>query len=173
MRQTSTLIFHLLSAASDTVVPLTAKEMIKGAPDHMHSEFHLGYNMLLNLATQEDRDAEQLMASSFRQFQVERSLPQLEARLAALRAQHDSLIVPNEASIASYLNLLERQSEVSSELRAVINLPQYSIPFLQPGRLIRVLTEPHLAGHQLPSFASISDSEIEAASAAFGDKNVG
>jgi ATP-dependent RNA helicase DOB1 len=150
-----------------------AKEMIKGAPDHMHSEFHLGYNMLLNLATQEDRDAEQLMASSFRQFQVERSLPRLEAQLGLLRGQHNSLLVPNEASAAAFMSLLERHFEISLELRPTLSAPQYSLPFLQPGRLIRVLTEPLHPGHPLPSFDLFSDSEIEAAGAAFGDKNVG
>lgn len=29
--------------------PSVAKEMIKGAPDTLHSEFHLEYSMLLNL----------------------------------------------------------------------------------------------------------------------------
>ena len=47
-----------------------AKEMIKGAPDTMYSEFHLGYNMLLNLLRIEDNEPEHLMAASFRQFQV-------------------------------------------------------------------------------------------------------
>ena len=47
-----------------------AKAMIKGAPDTMYSEFHLGYNMLLNLLRMEGSEPEQLMAASFRQFQV-------------------------------------------------------------------------------------------------------
>ena len=29
--------------------PAIAKEMIRGAPDTLHSEFHLEYSMLLNL----------------------------------------------------------------------------------------------------------------------------
>ena len=98
---------------------------------------------------------------------------QLEARLALLRGQYDSLLVPDEAAVASYMNLLERHCEISSELRSVLSAPQYIIPFLQPGRLIRVLTEPHHTGHPLPSFALLSDGDIEAAGAAFGQKNVG
>ena len=49
-----------------------AKEMIKGAPDNMYSEFHLGYNMLLGLLRIEGSEPEELMAKSFRQFQVGR-----------------------------------------------------------------------------------------------------
>lgn len=164
------IVILMLDAKMESAI---AKEMIKGAPDHMHSEFHLGYNMLLNLATQEDRDAEQLMASSFRQFQVERSLPQLETRLELLRGQHDSLVVPNEAATAHYMSLLERYCEITDELRPVLSAPQHSLPFLQPGRLVRVLTEPHPLGHPLPSFASLSDGEVEAAGAVFGDRNLG
>lgn len=29
--------------------PAAAKDMVKGAPDTLHSEFHLSYSMLLNL----------------------------------------------------------------------------------------------------------------------------
>lgn len=47
-----------------------AKNMIKGAPDVMYSEFHLGYNMLLNIIRLEGNEPEQLMQASFRQFQV-------------------------------------------------------------------------------------------------------
>lgn len=61
--------------------PPVAKEMIKGAPDHMYSEFHLGYSMLLNLQRMEAGDPEALLRASFRQFQLERSLPQLEQRV--------------------------------------------------------------------------------------------
>lgn len=36
--------------------PAVAKDMIKGAPDVMHSEFHLKYAMLLNLTRMEAGD---------------------------------------------------------------------------------------------------------------------
>jgi ATP-dependent RNA helicase DOB1 len=58
----------MLDAKMESAV---AKEMIKGAPDTMYSEFHLGYNMLLNLLQIEGSEPEHLMAASFRQFQVQ------------------------------------------------------------------------------------------------------
>eukprot|EP00955_Chlamydomonas_euryale_P069444 360460-Chlamydomonas_euryale.AAC.4 len=52
------------------------------------SEFRLSYNMLLNLyklrQASDDREPEALMGASFRQFQLERSLPSLEAKADAL-----------------------------------------------------------------------------------------
>ena len=63
----SGIVILMLDAKMESGV---AKAMIKGAPDTMYSEFHLGYNMLLNLLRMEGSEPEQLMAASFRQFQV-------------------------------------------------------------------------------------------------------
>lgn len=54
--------------------PSVAREMVKGAPDVLTSSFHLGYNMLLNLGLVGGEGAQpaDLMAQSFRQFQVRR-----------------------------------------------------------------------------------------------------
>ena len=72
--------------------PAVAKDMVKGAPDRLWSEFHLSYNMLLNLARAEARRTEPdaVIRSSFLQFQTQRSLPtlllraQLKVRLGRL-----------------------------------------------------------------------------------------
>ena len=64
--------------------PAIAKSMVQGAPDTLHSEFHLSYAMLLNLLLSEAADPESLLRASFRQFQVERSLPALTQRIAQL-----------------------------------------------------------------------------------------
>ena len=65
--------------------PAVAKDMLRGAPDTLHSEFRLGYNMLLNLLRVEGGEPEHLLRASYRQFQVERSLPALQQRIAALQ----------------------------------------------------------------------------------------
>lgn len=64
--------------------PAVARSMVQGAPDTLHSEFHLSYAMLLNLLLSEAADPESLLKASFRQFQVERSLPALNQRIAQL-----------------------------------------------------------------------------------------
>ncbi|KAG2483942.1 hypothetical protein HYH03_017262, partial [Edaphochlamys debaryana] len=79
--------------------PPVAKEMVRGAPDTLYSAFHLGYNMLLGLMRVEGAEPEQLMAASFRQFQTERSLPALEARVAALEAARDAIEIGDEAAV--------------------------------------------------------------------------
>lgn len=65
--------------------PPIARDMVKGAPDMLHSEFRLGYSMLLNLMRGEGRlQAKELLAASFKQFQVEQALPALQAKIDSL-----------------------------------------------------------------------------------------
>lgn len=72
--------------------PAVAKSMVQGAPDTLHSEFHLSHTMLLNLLLSEVLEPEALLRSSFRQFQTERSLPALRQRIAALEVRPPPLI---------------------------------------------------------------------------------
>ena len=50
--------------------PAVARSMVQGAPDTLHSEFHLSYAMLLNLLLSDASEPESLLKASFRQFQV-------------------------------------------------------------------------------------------------------
>lgn len=63
--------------------PAVAKDMLRGAPDPLWSEFRLGYAGLLAQLRSEDADPEQLLGSSFRQFQLQRALPALRTAIAA------------------------------------------------------------------------------------------
>ena len=66
--------------------PAVARHMVQGAPDPLHSEFHLSYGMLLALARSEtDVDALTLLQQSFRQFQAQRVLPAMQLRVEALQ----------------------------------------------------------------------------------------
>ncbi|GFR46723.1 hypothetical protein Agub_g8346 [Astrephomene gubernaculifera] len=146
--------------------PPVAKEMIKGAPDTLYSAFHLGYNMLLSLMRVEGAEPEQLMAASFRQFQTERALPSLEARVAALEAQRDAIVVPEEADVRQYYNLLEQLVAQRAALRAALNVPSAALPFLQPGRLVRLLPEPPELMRPLPDFSEPPTAGFAAAAGA-------
>ena len=69
--------------------------------------------------------------------------------------------------------LLERLVQLQFEMRGLLMAPQHSLPFLQPGRLVRVLPEPSLPDRALPSFADWTDEEVTAAGTHFGDKEAG
>ncbi len=96
------IVMFMLDAKMESGI---AKEMIKGAPDTMSSAFHLGYNMLLSLMRMEGGDPEKLMAASFRQFQVERSMPQLEAKADMLQAACNDVVVEEEGKVRAQLHV--------------------------------------------------------------------
>lgn len=73
--------------------------MVKGAPDPLYSEFHLGYAMLLNLVRAEGADPEGLMSASYRQFQAQRALPQLQRQVEDLRQQHAAMAIDDEEQV--------------------------------------------------------------------------
>lgn len=47
-------------------------------------------------------------------------------------------MVPDEESVAEYYEYRQQLDEMSADFREVIHHPSYSLPFLQPGRLVKV-----------------------------------
>lgn len=52
------------------------------------------------------------------------------------------MVVEDEAAVSEYAALAATRAEASSAARAVLTQPQHILPFLQPGRLVRVLLAP-------------------------------
>jgi ATP-dependent RNA helicase DOB1 len=48
------------------------------------------------------------------------------------------IVVPEEEVIADYYELRNQLDELKSDFRDVITHPSYSLPFLQPGRLVKI-----------------------------------
>lgn len=46
--------------------------------------------------------------------------------------------VPNEDQVASYYKLRQQLDNLGKDLLTFIQKPQYLLPFLQPGRLVKV-----------------------------------
>ena len=65
--------------------PQDAQNMLKGVSDHLHSEFHLGYNMLMNLSRIQDLDPISLIHRSFLQFQDSLKTPVIEKQMNTLQ----------------------------------------------------------------------------------------
>lgn len=119
--------------------PPTAKDMLRGAPDPLFSEFHLTYAMLLSMLRVDGAEPEELMRRSYRQFQAEKVLPQLEARVAALEADHDAIIIEDEELIELYADLQKQRMKLKASILQTVYDAKYALPFLQPGRLIKIL----------------------------------
>ncbi|GAB4818279.1 hypothetical protein N2152v2_005325 [Parachlorella kessleri] len=144
--------------------PSIAKDMVRGAADTLYSEFHLEYNMLLNLLRVEGADPETLMRLSYRQFQTERALPALEARVARLEAERDGISIDEEERVGEYLALTQQLAKVRREMRRIVCAPKHALPFLQPGRLVRVL--PPGEGEQAQQRHAAAGDDVPLAAAA-------
>lgn len=130
----------VIQMIDEKMEPAAAKDILKGTADPLNSAFHLGYNMLLNLLRMEGGDPERMMQLSFHQFQNERAAPAMEEELAKLSTEAQALSgqIKDEASVGEYFQLCAAMEGVRNEMRRIITTPAHALPFLQPGRLVRV-----------------------------------
>ncbi|KAH0583065.1 hypothetical protein J132_04677 [Termitomyces sp. J132] len=118
--------------------PAAAKAMVKGEPDRLNSAFHLGYNMILNLMKVEGVSPEYMLQRCFSQYQSSAGIPFLETDLESVVNAHAAIFVPDEHQVADYYNIQQQLDRITTAFRAVVTHPTHSIPFLQPGRLVRI-----------------------------------
>jgi ATP-dependent RNA helicase DOB1 len=117
------------------------KRILKGFGDPLQSSFHLGYNMLLNLLRVEDSDPEFMMRHSLHQFQKEIQVPKLEGEVEKLQLEVSEIKFPDnmEAPTEDYCRMLDQIEEQKKTMIKVSSMPDFATPFLQLGRLIRVV----------------------------------
>lgn len=56
-----------------------------------------------------------------------------------VQAERDGIVIEAEGKVEEYRHLLKSLLKYQAEMRAIANSPKYALPFLQPGRLVRVL----------------------------------
>lgn len=120
--------------------PTVAKEIVRGRPDALLSAFRLSFSSLLSVLRLDidQITPEMLISRSLRQWQMRRELPEMRTRLAAATAAADAVAVEDEAASEEVLQLLTERGHVAAAMCAIEAQPQYSVPFLQPGRLVRL-----------------------------------
>ncbi|MCO5599930.1 hypothetical protein L7F22_054037 [Adiantum nelumboides] len=121
--------------------PASAKTMVKGEADRLNSAFHLGYNMVLNLMRVEGISPEFMLERCFFQFQSAASVPELENELREAKDAADAIIVPQEEETNEYFGLHKQLDELNQNFREITTHPDYSLTFLQPGRLVKIKYE--------------------------------
>ena len=55
-----------------------------------------------------------------------------------LKEERDSIVIEEEDSLNDYYTLLEQYKSLKKEVRDIVLSPKYCLPFLQPGRLVRI-----------------------------------
>lgn len=118
--------------------PAVAKEIVRGEQDRLNSAFHLSYNMILNLMRVEEISPEFMLHRCFKQFQNASDVGNLETEQKRLVDERANMEIPDEGTIREYFELRKTLDGFGEDLRAVITHPQYCLPFLNPGRLVRV-----------------------------------
>jgi ATP-dependent RNA helicase DOB1 len=145
----------VIMMCDEKLEPAAAKTMIKGEADRLDSAFHLGYNMILNLMKIEVINPEYMLERCFMQFQSSAGVPALEdgakisfaymrfpltlpSELKREEEAKSSIVVPDEELVAQYYEYRQQLDQMSADFREVVHHPSYSLPFLQPGRLVKV-----------------------------------
>ncbi|XP_017881620.1 exosome RNA helicase MTR4 [Ceratina calcarata] len=128
----------------EQVSPVVGKAIVQGKPDPINSAFHLTYNMVLNLLRVEEINPEYMLERSFYQFQNQASIPELYNKVKDLQVTYNAVTVEKYSQISSYHDIREQLERLGSEFRSFLTKPEYLLPFLQPGRLLKVKSENEL-----------------------------
>ncbi|OUM65386.1 hypothetical protein PIROE2DRAFT_60042 [Piromyces sp. E2] len=118
--------------------PAVAKSMLKGVADRLNSAFHLSYNMILNLLRVEGISPEFMLERCFYQFQNCAKIPELIDDLSKLEDEKNAIKIENESEIAEYYEIRKQLNQYKRDRRTIMNNPQYILPYLQTGRLVRI-----------------------------------
>uniref|UniRef100_A0A8C3AZ63 Exosome RNA helicase MTR4 n=1 Tax=Cyclopterus lumpus TaxID=8103 RepID=A0A8C3AZ63_CYCLU len=121
--------------------PSVGKQLLKGSADPLNSAFHLTYNMVLNLLRVEEINPEYMLEKSFYQFQHYRALPGVVEKMKKYEEQYHKIEIPNEESVFTYYKIRQQLAKLGNEIQEFIHKPKYCLPFLQPGRLVKVKNE--------------------------------
>ncbi|XP_018121606.2 exosome RNA helicase MTR4 isoform X3 [Xenopus laevis] len=121
--------------------PTIGKQLLKGSADPLNSAFHLTYNMVLNLLRVEEINPEYMLEKSFYQFQHYRAIPGVVEKVKKLEEQYNSIKIPNEVNVVTYYKIRQQLAKLGKEIEDYIHKPKYCLPFLQPGRLVKVKNE--------------------------------
>ncbi|NWR19727.1 MTREX helicase, partial [Emberiza fucata] len=121
--------------------PTIGKQLLKGSADPLNSAFHLTYNMVLNLLRVEEINPEYMLEKSFYQFQHYRTIPEIVERVNNLEAQYNKIVIPNEENVVIYYRIRQQLAKLGKDIEEYIHKPKYCLPFLQPGRLVKVKNE--------------------------------
>jgi ATP-dependent RNA helicase DOB1 len=123
---------------NEQMEPGIAKEIVRGDQDKLNSAFYLGYNMVLNLLRVEGISPEFMLERCFHQFQNTASVSGLEKELHQLEDEKQNMEIEDESIIRDYFDLRKQLNLYTQDMRDVMQHPNYSLPYIQPGRLVEV-----------------------------------
>lgn len=128
----------VIQMIDEKMEPDVAKNMIYGASDPLYSSYHIDYNMVLNMLRVEGADPQNLIKASFHQYTQEENAPQLLRKASEIEKEILNMTIENEEIVNEYLSLTSLIIDINKELNSFVMNPTYCLPFLQPGRLLKI-----------------------------------
>uniref|UniRef100_A0A3Q3II83 Superkiller viralicidic activity 2-like 2 n=1 Tax=Monopterus albus TaxID=43700 RepID=A0A3Q3II83_MONAL len=64
-------------------------------------------------------------------------------KIKKLEEQYHAIEIPNEESVGTYFKIRQQLAKLGKEIQEFIQKPKYCLPFLQPGRLVKVQHHTH------------------------------
>lgn len=61
-----------------------------------------------------------------------------------LEDMYNSIEIPNEDSVVTYYKIRQQLAKLAKDIEEFVHKPKYCLPFLQPGRLVKVISDPCL-----------------------------
>lgn len=118
----------------------TAREILKGAPCPLTSEFRIGYRMILDNLKREGGDPEGVIRKSYKQFLCQASAPKLRQQLEACLESLEELKMDQvDQRVTQFVEAQADKEKLQAVVREKITLPKHCLPFLNPGRLVTVV----------------------------------
>lgn len=62
----------------------------------------------------------------------------IPTEMKKLEEEYNAIRIPNEESVVTYYKIRQQLAKLGKEIEEFIHKPRYCLPFLQPGRLVRV-----------------------------------
>ncbi len=60
------------------------------------------------------------------------------AEIKKYEEQYHAIEIPNEEGVVTYFKIRQQLAKLGKEIQEFIHKPKYCLPFLQPGRLVKV-----------------------------------
>lgn len=89
----------------------------------------------------EEINPEYMLERSFFQFQNQSTIPDLYKQVEEKQNELERIKILDEHAIASYHHIREQLDILGKQFKHYITMPNYLIPFLQPGRMVKVENE--------------------------------
>uniref|UniRef100_H2ZE12 RNA helicase n=1 Tax=Ciona savignyi TaxID=51511 RepID=H2ZE12_CIOSA len=128
----------VIMMVDEKLSPNVGKALVKGSPDPLDSAFRLTYNMVLNLLRVEEINPEYMLEKSFYQFQHYTAIPEMLANVTKLEKDYCGMKIKEEEESMTYYRIRQQLNKLATQLEDFVHLPKFCLPFLQPGRLVKV-----------------------------------